>query len=97
MTAFARHPPILPLVNQIDLQSRIAVITGGARGIGLAIAQRLTASGAACSLWDRDASALASAAAAFPASARLHTAVVDITKPDSVPHKLPDVIDLNNS
>ena len=35
-----------------------AIVTGGARGIGLAIAQRLLASGAACSLWDCDADAL---------------------------------------
>ena len=33
-------------MNQIDLKSRCAVITGGAAGIGLAIATRLAASGA---------------------------------------------------
>ena len=41
-------------MNKIDLQNRKAVITGGAQGIGLAIAERLLMSGASVSLWDRD-------------------------------------------
>ena len=45
-------------MNQIDLTSRKAVITGGAQGIGLAIAERLLDSGASVSLWDRDESLL---------------------------------------
>lgn len=42
-------------MNQIDLNAKTAVITGGARGIGFAIARRLLASGARCSLWDNAA------------------------------------------
>ncbi len=49
-------------MNKIDLQGRRAVVTGGAQGIGRAIAERFLDSGAAVSLWDRDA-ALASATA----------------------------------
>ena len=45
-------------MNQLDFHNRAAVITGGATGIGLAIAQRLVASGGRVSLWDRDAAAL---------------------------------------
>ena len=45
-------------MNQIDFNGRTAVITGGAMGIGLAVAQRLIASGGRVSLWDRDATAL---------------------------------------
>ncbi len=45
-------------MNQLDLQKRHAVITGGASGIGLAIAQRMLASGARLTLWDRDDAAL---------------------------------------
>ncbi|MFY7962281.1 MAG: SDR family NAD(P)-dependent oxidoreductase [Elsteraceae bacterium] len=40
------------------LKGKAAVVTGGAAGLGLAIARRLKADGAAVSLWDRDASAL---------------------------------------
>ena len=41
-------------MNKIDLQNRRAVITGGAQGIGLAIAKRLLMSGDSVTLWDRD-------------------------------------------
>jgi 3-oxoacyl-[acyl-carrier protein] reductase len=54
-------------MNQLDLKGRAAVVTGGAAGIGFAIAQRLAASGARLALWDRDAAALARAAAALGA------------------------------
>lgn len=45
-------------MNRLDMQGRGAIVTGGAAGIGLAIARRLAASGARVSLWDRDAGAL---------------------------------------
>lgn len=64
-------------MNQIDLKSRHAIVTGAARGIGLAIARRLLASGARVSLWDIDGAALA-------AHNDFHTATVDITSPESV-------------
>ncbi len=41
-------------MNQIDLQNRTAVVTGGAQGIGRAVAERLIASGAEVMLWDAD-------------------------------------------
>ena len=41
-------------MNRIDLEGRTGIVTGGATGIGYAIAERLIASGAAVSLWDID-------------------------------------------
>ncbi len=41
-------------MNQIDLNDRFAVVTGGAQGIGRAVAERFLASGAAVALWDQD-------------------------------------------
>jgi 2-dehydro-3-deoxy-L-rhamnonate dehydrogenase (NAD+) len=41
-------------MNEIDLKGRIAVITGGARGIGFAVAERFRRSGAKLALWDLD-------------------------------------------
>ena len=71
-------------MNKIDLQGRNAVVTGGARGIGLAIAQRLLASGAQCSLWDLDAEALRAAVKALEGGGAVQTAVVNVTQPESV-------------
>ena len=69
-------------MNQLDFSERTAVITGGAVGIGFAIAQRLSASGAKVSLWDRDAAALAKAKASLGPDA--DTRVVDVADAASV-------------
>ena len=69
-------------LNQLDFSNRTAIVTGGAAGIGLAIAQRLAASGARCALWDRDAGALAQARAALGAGT-LVTAL-DVTDAEAV-------------
>jgi len=65
-------------MNQLDLKGRNAVVTGGAAGIGFAIAQRLTASGARVSLWDRDEKSLKDAAAQLGEPAT-HTARLDVS------------------
>jgi 3-oxoacyl-[acyl-carrier protein] reductase len=54
-------------MNQLDFKGRFAAVTGGAAGIGLAVAKRLAASGARVALWDRDPAALAQAKAAIGA------------------------------
>jgi NAD(P)-dependent dehydrogenase (short-subunit alcohol dehydrogenase family) len=63
-------------MNQLDLNDRHAVITGGATGLGYAIAQRMLASGASVTLWDRDSAALAKACAALGSKAT--SVVVDV-------------------
>ena len=50
-------------MNQLDLKGRHAVVTGGASGLGLAIAERLTTSGATVVIWDRDETTARAAAA----------------------------------
>jgi 3-oxoacyl-[acyl-carrier protein] reductase len=65
-------------MNALDLKGRGAIVTGGAAGIGFAIAQRLAASGARLSLWDRDAAALQTARQKLGAD--VHTAQVDIAQ-----------------
>ena len=69
-------------MNQLDFNGRSAVITGGAAGIGLAIAQRLIASGGRVSVWDRDAAALEKAKVHLTAG--VDTRVVDVADAASV-------------
>ncbi len=52
-------------MNRLDFTGRAAIVTGGAQGIGRAIAQRLLDSGARVRIWDRDATLLAESAAAL--------------------------------
>ena len=69
-------------MNRIDLDGRRAVITGGAQGIGRAIAERLLASGARVTLWDRDTEELAATREALGPD--VGGAVVDVADPESV-------------
>jgi len=66
-------------MNKLDLAGRVAVVTGGVSGIGLAIAQRMADSGATLSLWDRDANALGRIAKELGAKSKVRTAVVDVS------------------
>lgn len=70
--------------NSINLKGRSAVVTGGAQGIGYAVAQRLLQSGAAVSLWDMDAAILKSASEALSKNGSVSTVEVDVADPGSV-------------
>lgn len=67
-----------------DMHHRHAVITGAARGIGAAIAQRLAGEGLVLTLLGRNLAALQALAAQLPASARALPLACDITSADSV-------------
>ena len=41
-------------MNKINLENRVAIVTGGAQGFGLAIAKRFIESGAKVLIWDKD-------------------------------------------
>ncbi|MCK6449934.1 MAG: SDR family oxidoreductase [Alphaproteobacteria bacterium] len=71
-------------MNQYHLKDRAAVITGGARGIGLAIAERMLLSGASVSLWDVDAAAIDQAKKAHAGKSTIHGQVVDIASDEAV-------------
>ena len=60
---------------------RVAVITGGASGLGRAVAARIVAEGGQVSLWDVDADGLKDAAVEVGAT---HTAAVDVSNEDAV-------------
>jgi 2-dehydro-3-deoxy-L-rhamnonate dehydrogenase (NAD+) len=69
-------------MNQLDFQDRRAVVTGGATGIGFAIAQRLVQSGGSVTLWDRDIATAKSAALTLGAKA--NAVQVDVSSHESV-------------
>ena len=71
-------------MNQIDLNGRVAVITGGAQGIGYACAERMLRSGASVILWDIDASRLDAACAALSPLGPVRGAVVELTDANAV-------------
>jgi NAD(P)-dependent dehydrogenase (short-subunit alcohol dehydrogenase family) len=70
--------------NSIDLANRMAVVTGGAQGIGYAIAARLIESGARVALWDRDEALAKEAAGALGGSGKAVTIAVEQSDPVSV-------------
>ncbi len=71
-------------MNAIDLKGRNAIVTGGAQGIGRAIAERLLASGAAVALWDRDAELLAGTTRQLTGRGEVSTTAVDVTDAEGV-------------
>ena len=71
-------------MNEIDLKGRRAVVTGGAQGIGLAVAKRLLASGATLSLWDRDEALVRETASKLDPAGKVHVAIVDQSDNEAV-------------
>jgi 2-dehydro-3-deoxy-L-rhamnonate dehydrogenase (NAD+) len=71
-------------MNQIDLKNRHAIVTGGAQGIGYAIAERLLESGASVSLWDRDVEVVKTAAHQLSAKGNVSIEAVDVSDENNV-------------
>ncbi len=68
-------------MNSYDLEGRVAIVTGAARGIGLAVAERLTASGASVAVWDVDGAEAGKAAASLK---NAHPVAVDVSDAGSI-------------
>ena len=71
-------------MNQIDLDNRVAVVTGGARGIGHAAAERMLRSRATVALWDVDTGRLNEAVAALSRLGTVTAVAVELTDQRSV-------------
>jgi 3-oxoacyl-[acyl-carrier protein] reductase len=78
--------------NRIDLADRIAVVTGGAQGIGRAIVERLLDSGAAVAIWDRDIALAERTAAELVARGKLEVFAADVTDLAAVERARDDTI-----
>ena len=71
-------------MNQIDLKGRNAIVTGAARGIGRAIAERLLQSGAQVSFWDTDEEFLEKTVDSLAQMGHVHKVPVDVTDLETV-------------
>jgi 3-oxoacyl-[acyl-carrier protein] reductase len=65
-------------MNHIDLGGRCAVVTGGADGIGRAIAERFLLSGASVALWDRNEPLARATAAELEPRGTVRAVTVDV-------------------
>lgn len=72
------------MTTQLSVDTPVAVVTGAARGIGLAIAQWFLAQGGRVALWDNDAPTLAQAAQALGLPGRVLALDCDVSQPDDV-------------
>ena len=79
-------------MNQLDLKNRCAVITGGAQGIGYAIAERMLRSGARVMLWDINGAQLDTARAALTPMGEVHTRQIDLADEEQVRQATQDAL-----
>jgi NAD(P)-dependent dehydrogenase (short-subunit alcohol dehydrogenase family) len=71
-------------MNRIDLHDRVAVITGGAQGLGYATALRMLDSGASVMLWDIDSARVEHARAELSGRGNVAAAMVELTDEGSI-------------
>jgi NAD(P)-dependent dehydrogenase (short-subunit alcohol dehydrogenase family) len=71
----------MPKTWQGRFAGRTAIVTGGASGLGFAVAQRIAAEGGKVALWDLNADSLAAARTRIPAA---HVAALDVSDASAV-------------
>ncbi len=76
-------------MNDIDLNGRIAVVTGGIQGFGLAVVERLSKSGAKIAIWENDKKLLDE----FSAVENVFKVLTDVSDPKSVEKAVNETVD----
>ena len=77
-------------MNKINLSNRIAIVTGGAQGFGLAISKKFIESGADVIIWDIDKKANENASKTIN-SKKLSYQNVDVTNYESIEKNLKEI------
>ena len=80
-------------MNQIDLNNKTAVITGGAQGFGYSMVERFAKSGAKVVIWDKDKDLIDS----LDLPDNVSAVQTDVTSYDSVENSVNETIEKNNS
>ena len=80
-------------MNKIDLKNKVAIVTGGAQGFGLAIVEKFLASDAKVIIWDKDKEMMNS----LNLGDNVHTVEVDVTNFDSVSKATEQSLQISNS
>ena len=80
-------------MNKIDLNNRIAIITGGAQGFGFSMVERFSESGATVIIWDKDLKLMES----LSLPKNTHIMQVDITKYEDVENATNEILKTFNS
>jgi NAD(P)-dependent dehydrogenase (short-subunit alcohol dehydrogenase family) len=79
-------------MNQIDLNGRAAIITGGARGIGYMTAERMLKSGATVAIWDIEGARNEASAKTLSALGKITAHTVDLTDEAAVAQAVADTV-----
>ena len=79
-------------MNQIDLNDKTAVITGGAQGFGYSMVERFSQSGAKVVIWDKDQELIDS----LDLPDNVSAVQTDVTSYDSIENSLKETLEKNN-
>jgi 3-oxoacyl-[acyl-carrier protein] reductase len=77
------------------MERTVAIVTGGARGIGLGIGRRMATAGYEIVLFDRDREALAATQVEWSARSPLSTMTVDVADPEAVDAAVAETVSLH--
>ena len=77
-------------MNEIDLNKKVAVVTGGVQGFGLAVVERFLRSGAEVVIWEKDKNLLDN----FNIEGNVHKVQTDVSNFDSVEQSTDQTIKL---